>query len=490
MSVSEQGADAQRTVTVTLDAEDDAAGFQAEARRLLGQGVPPAHVVWRVAGQEKDLFGAPPEGARATAAPVSVPKAAAELAGVAIHHSDPARFGLIYDLLFRSLSDRKLADNPADPVVQRLRQMEKAIRRDAHKMHAFVRFRRVAAEAGSRERYVAWFEPDHHIVEREAPFFIRRYANQDWAIITPRKSVSWQDGLLTVGPGGRREDVPEHDAFEDAWRTYYSSIFNPARVKVSAMRAEMPKKYWRNMPEARLIPQLLEAAPARVQKMAADAAQADRNAALRGAGPLPERKVPLPALQTLVRQCANCPLHEPATQAVTGEGPDDARLLVIGEQPGDKEDLAGRPFVGPAGQLLDQAMAAAGLDRGEAYLTNAVKHFRFEIRGKRRMHRTPSVEHVNACRDWLHAEHAAIRPDVTLTLGATALRGLTGQAIPLARVRGTVMDLPGTTEREGGKLIPTFHPAYLLRLPDEGARRVEEGKFLADLRKARELLAA
>ena len=474
---------AHAPTVVTLGAEDDVHGFQAEARRLLAARVPPERVVWRVAGQEQDLFGAPPERAKAHPGDVRLPRDAVALATTAAHHSDPDRWALIYGFLYRSLTDKGLADNPADPVVQRLRQMEKAIRRDAHKMHAFVRFKEVGTEDGA-PRYVAWFEPDHHIVEREAPFFIRRFANMDWAIVTPRKSIRWDGGKLTVGPGGQRSDVPQDDAFEDAWRAYYASIFNPARVKVSAMTSEMPKKYWKNLPEAKLIPELIEQAPARVAKMSADALANEERALGQAMRAREARPLAMPAIHTLVRACTNCPLHGPATQAVPGEGPPDARLFLIGEQPGDMEDVAGRPFVGPAGQVLTQAMEQAGLDRSSAYLTNAVKHFRFEMRGKKRLHRTPSPGHVEACAEWLHAEHQAVAPAVTVTLGATALRGLLGKAVPLARVRGTMLSLPG------GVLIPTFHPAYLLRLPDEGARRVEEGKFLADLRKAKEALAA
>lgn len=470
--------------TVTLDAEDDASGFQAEARRLLADRVAPDRVVWRVAGQEQDLFGAPPTRTMPAPAAVALPRAAVELARTVAHHSAPDRWPLLYGFLHRSLTDKALADNPADPTVARLRRMEKAIRRDAHKMHAFVRFKEVEA-AGEGARYLAWFEPDHHIVEREAPFFIRRFSNMDWAIVTPRKSVAWTKGKLSVGPGGRREDVPQNDAFEDAWRAYYASIFNPARVKVSAMTSEMPKKYWKNLPEARLIPELIEQAPARVAKMTADAVANDERtlgqAMPRGVG----RVLPLPAIHTHVRACTDCPLHEHATQAVTGEGPADARLFLIGEQPGDTEDIAGRPFVGPAGQVLTQALEEAGLDRSAAYLTNAVKHFKFERRGKTRLHRTPSARDVDACAPWLHAEHRAVAPLVTVTLGATALRGLLGKSVPLARVRGTALSLPG-----GGTLIPTFHPAYLLRLPDAGARQVEVGKFLSDLKKAKALLAA
>jgi DNA polymerase len=176
--------------------------------------------------------------------------------------------------------------------------------------------------------------------------------------------------------------------------------------------------------------------------------------------------------------CRRCALWQAATQTVCGEGPPDARLMLVGEQPGDQEDLAGRPFVGPAGQMLDRALAAAGIDRARAYVTNAVKHFKFEPRGKRRIHQNPDAGEIAACRFWLDQERALLRPAVTVLLGASAARAVLGRAVTISRERGQPIPL------DDGVALVTVHPSYLLRLPDVTARDAEYARFVADLRKA------
>ena len=170
----------------------------------------------------------------------------------------------------------------------------------------------------------------------------------------------------------------------------------------------------------------------------------------------------LDALRDAARGCTGCELGAPATQTVFGVGPASAWLMLVGEQPGDKEDLAGEPFVGPAGRLLDRALEQAGITRDETYVTNAVKHFRFERRGSRRIHKTPAVAHVRACRPWLDAELRLVRPAVVATLGATAAKALLGSRFRITESRGTVL------EWEGVALVPTVHPSAILRLdPDD-----------------------
>jgi DNA polymerase len=170
---------------------------------------------------------------------------------------------------------------------------------------------------------------------------------------------------------------------------------------------------------------------------------------------------------------------------VFGEGPADARLMLVGEQPGDQEDLAGRPFVGPAGQMLDRALAEAGIDRKAAYVTNAVKHFKFEPRGKRRIHARPDAGEVTACRWWLDAERAAVRPRVIVALGATAARGVTGKAVTISKARGAPI-----TQPDGSELWITIHPSYLLRIEDAAAAAAEYRQFVADLSAVQARLAA
>ena len=182
--------------------------------------------------------------------------------------------------------------------------------------------------------------------------------------------------------------------------------------------------------------------------------------------------------------CERCRLYAHATQTVFGEGPERARIMLVGEQPGDQEDLAGRPFVGPAGKVLDAALAEAGLDRSRVYVTNAVKHFKFEPRGKRRIHQKPDNSEIAACHFWLDIELAEVRPALAVLMGATAARAVLGRTVTIGRERGRPIALPGDTQA-----LVTVHPSYLLRLPDEAAKRREYAAFVRDLRLAARLAA-
>ncbi|EWY39641.1 DNA polymerase [Skermanella stibiiresistens SB22] len=451
----------------------DYEGWRAAARRLVLADARPESVDWRV-GPQTGLFGDP---SAVPAIPAvsrnrefSVPRDFLDLAETITCHRDPARFALLYSLLWRlTHGEPKLLDIVSDREVSRAEAMARAIRRDIHKMHAFVRFR-------EREgHYLAWFEPDHFIVERAAPFFARRFANMDWSILTPDRSVHWDGETLHFTPGASKADVPDDDALEDYWRSYYSSIFNPARLKIEAMKSEMPRKYWHNLPEARMIRPLIRDAGRRVAEMAERGATSP--------SPKSERwalaTVPEPTPESGLDNCRRCSLWRNATQAVPGEGPMGARLMLVGEQPGDQEDLAGRAFVGPAGQLLDRAMVDAGITRADCYVTNAVKHFKFTPRGKRRIHQKPDVSEVEHCRWWLTEEVAAVRPRLIVALGATAGRALLRRDVAVQRERGAILRLGG-----GGSLLLTVHPSYLLRLPDPAAKVLEYDKFVADLRTA------
>jgi DNA polymerase len=180
---------------------------------------------------------------------------------------DPERWALLYRVLWRlTHGEPRLLDVVVDRDVARLVAMDKTVRRDVHKLHAFVRFRAVPITSAD-VCYVAWFEPEHHVLEYGAPFFARRFAPMLWSILTPDRSAHWDGASLTFGPGVPRADAPGDDPLEELWRTYYANVFNPARLKTRAMRAEMPKKYWANLPEARLIPDLVSGAPRRVREM-------------------------------------------------------------------------------------------------------------------------------------------------------------------------------------------------------------------------------
>jgi DNA polymerase len=193
----------------------------------------------------------------------------------------------------------------------------------------------------------------------------------------------------------------------------------------------------------------------------------------------------LKALAAAEAECTRCPLYQFATQVVPGEGRARAHLMLVGEQPGDQEDLAGKPFVGPAGRILDQALAAAGIARGEAFVTNAVKHFKFEQRGKRRVHKRPNGYEIEQCRWWLDQERALVKPTAIVALGATAARSLFGRVVTITRMRGKAHQLT-----DGMTAFVTIHPSFLLRIQDHDDKEREYRNFVADLRRAAKLIAA
>lgn len=475
---------------VRLDGETDLAGFRREARRLLARGVPPEHVHWRAGGSHGDLFADGTEDRardeEAAHATVNVPAAFVELCGDLVLHREPQRFALLYELLWRLVHEPQLRHDPLDPAMLRARAMAQAVRRDIHKMHAFVRFRRVDDGHGEGDPlHVAWFEPAHRIVEAVAPWFRRRFANMRWAILTPDGCAEWDRRELRLRAGARRDEAPPADAGEALWLTYYRSIFNPARLNLAMLRKEMPRRYWPDLPEAQLIAPLAAQARERSGRMIEQPATAPLRRLPRAlALPAPEPAGSLPALHAAVQGCRDCPLGAHATQAVPGEGPLQPALMFVGEQPGDQEDLRGRPFVGPAGQLLDRALAQAGVERGAAYLTNAVRHFKFELRGKRRIHKTPGQAEAAACRHWLEEEIALVRPRALVALGATAARALLGRPVAVLTERGEWL-----RRDDGLPVLVTLHPSALLRMePDASAQAF--GDFVRDLARAAEGAAA
>jgi DNA polymerase len=263
---------------------------------------------------------------------------------------------------------------------------------------------------------------------------------------------------------------------ESLWITYYSHIFNPARVKTHAMQAEMPQKYWKNLPEAAAIPVLLSAAPARVELMMEKSMAKKTDSNDVEAAVIPDTES-LEVLHEAAAKCMACPLYKNATHVVFGEGSPKSRIVLLGEQPGDSEDLAGHPFVGPAGKLLNRALAEAGVDREQAYVTNSVKHFKWERSGKRRLHKKPSEREVAACRPWLEAEMRTIAPQILVCLGATAAQNVLGREVRVLRDRGQFF----ISEFAPHTFI-TVHPSSLLRAPDEESRAQAYAEFVSDLR--------
>ncbi len=479
---------------VALEGRGDFNEWRDAARAFLSANVAPQDIDWRFQGEEKSLFGFeegdrfPPSGGSAS---VNVPSAFIPLAQTIICHSAPERFSLLYRLLWRLGQDRALLQFKSDPDVSEARKMEKSVRRDSHKMTAFVRFKELPLPEGvaARRRFIAWFEPDHFIVERKAAFFQRRFTDMDWVIATPKGSARW-DGKILETSRLAAEQPDLSDETDELWRTYYANIFNPARLKIKAMTAEMPKKYWKNLPEADLIPGLILNAEARVLEMGAKAAtepqlfhhRIQAAAESRPAPVLPDADT-LEGLKHEAKGCTLCPLHCRATQTVFGEGPVSADVMVVGEQPGDFEDLAGRPFVGPAGKVFDQVLGETGIERQSLYVTNAVKHFKYEARGKKRIHQRPDAGEVQRCRWWLTREIDLVQPKLIVAMGATAMFALTDLKEKLSDMRGRPMPMDG-----GRMLFVTVHPSYLLRIPDEQRKAEEFQRFREDMQAVRRLM--
>ncbi|WLP53019.1 UdgX family uracil-DNA binding protein [Agrobacterium fabrum] len=470
-----------------LEGRGEFGEWRDAARAALAADVRPEMIDWRLRDDGAgllDFAGEPLPVVAAGDGQVSVPASFVALAQAIICHSEPGRFALLYRLLWRLKRDRALLQFKSDPDVAEARLLEKSVRRDCHKMTAFVRFKEVPLPQGQggRRRFIAWFEPDHFIVERTAAFFQRRFTDMDWLIATPKGSARWDgDELQTSREAAVKPDLT--DETDELWRTYYANIFNPARLKIKAMTAEMPKKYWKNLPEADLIPGLVLGAEARVLEMAAKAASQPQPFHHRLQAAASAREMPQPVsdgtLQSLARearQCTRCALHCKATQTVFGEGPEDADIMIVGEQPGDNEDLAGKPFIGPAGQLFDRTLSEIGVERKKLYVTNAVKHFKYETRGKRRIHQRPNAGEVEQCRWWLNREIALVRPKLIVAMGATALYALTGGKEKVTEIRGRPLPM-----EEGRTLFVTVHPSYLLRLADIRAKETEMARFRRDM---------
>jgi DNA polymerase len=448
------------------------AEWREAARDLLQHDVPPELVTWGSPQTGGDLFtGAPPAAAAphnramppagalkdklpdapAHAAP-QIPRALLAMLQTAACCRVPDRWAFLYRVIWRWQQGQHGVQSPADEDGARLAAMVKAVQREEHDMHAFIRFRERPEEAGP-PRFVAWYEPRHDVLPQVAEHFVSRMGKVSWMIATPDASVLWDGQTLhNTGPlVAKAEDLEQvcKDGGEAPWLTYYRSVFNP--MGMGARRVGQFQAVGRRKGAT------ISIAPEDAQ---------------------PERQQP-----SKLEECRRCELYQFATQAVGGEGPKRARIMLVGEQPGDQEDLAGRPFVGPAGKLLDRVCEAAGLDRGAVYVTNAVKHFKWEPRGKRRLHKTPAQREIEACHYWLDKELASVMPTVLVALGATALKSVMGAASV------TLKNSLGKPVRHDGRwVVTTYHPSYVLRVPGEDAKREAFNVMVESLKLAHQLL--
>lgn len=458
------------------------AHWRDTARQAASAAIPPSGVRFEYGTDQQLLFGGSqplPQEANGESAPLRIPKAFLKLCERVALHSSPRRYDLLYRMLWRlSHGEPRLLEDAVDPDVATAERMQKAVSRDAHKAKAFVRFHQPPDRDAAPVDYVAWHRADHHILTLVAPFFSRRFPASRWLISTPFESVSWDLTNLHYGPGLPRQALPNEGDLVGLWKTYYAAAFNPARKKEKAMLREMPRRYWSTMPETQLLPEMLASADRRAAELAQRAASTQATAL-----PYLPADRGVASLREAAAACRGCDLCEPATQTVFGDGPQHARLMLVGEQPGDEEDRAGEPFVGPAGRVLGESLAAAGVDRGEVYLTNTVKHFRFVQRGKRRVHQKPLIRHVNACSPWIEAEIDAVRPQAIVCLGATAAQALIRRDFKLRDHRGRV-----SVHGSSAQILGTYHPSAVLRARTPEERDQYFRAIVEDLRQAAALL--
>jgi uracil-DNA glycosylase len=428
---------------VTLTNETDWEGWRQAARALVLAGVEPSDVSWSVGGEASAL--------PAASGTFHVPRTLVSLCSVAIQAREKERFGLMYSLVWRANAGEKLLEDADDPDLALVRRMALTVRADAHRMRTLMRF--LPVEDG--RRFLGWFEPAHFVLPANALLMARRFPELVWSVVTPDGAAHWDGSTLLFGSGLRH--AADDEALQAWWERHRERLLEAATGDVSVPEAEALNEAPRPPDRPALGPVVFPMGPD------AGLVRAGRES----------------------QGCRRCPLYEPATQTVFGEGPTGATVMFLGEQPGDQEDTIGRPFVGPAGQMMDRAMEEAGIDRRAVYVTNAVKHFKFTPRGRRRIHQTPEVPEIQACGFWLDVERGHVKPSLLVLMGGSAARAVLGRAVTISRERGRAFAMA-----DGQTVFVTVHPSFLLRIPDAAAKAREYEAFVRDLRTVREMMGA
>ncbi|MFL5284052.1 MAG: UdgX family uracil-DNA binding protein, partial [Rhodopila sp.] len=408
-------------------------------------GVEPQAVTWTVGGEMESL----PEASGS----FNLPRALVSLASVAIQAREPDRFGLLYSLVWRAHTGEKLLEDDGDPDVALARRLALSVRAEAHRMRTNLRFLPISDAGGTR--YLGWYVPAHFVLPANAQLIARRFPGLVFSIITPDGAAHWDGSGLLFSAGLKH--IEDDDSLQAWWDRHGASLLEEAESGTSVPEAEAVDEAPRPPDQPALGPVVLPSTADPVLVRAGRDATA----------------------------CHRCPLYEPATQVVFGEGPAGATVMFVGEQPGDQEDVIGRPFVGPAGQIMDRAMEEAGIDRRTIYVTNAVKHFKFTPRGRRRIHQTPDVSEIQACSVWLDTERDHLRPRLMVLMGGSAARAIMGRAVTISRERGRPIRMA-----DGQTAFVTVHPSYLLRIPDAAAKAREYQAFIQDLRSIKAIIDA
>lgn len=475
---------------IDVEIEANFASWQQTARRLFAANCPPDSINWLEKGSQQGAFLFAQEAPSVFAqsrAPASVDKTAesqpirtarvprefladAKLAAV---HRDPRRWALLYRLLWRlNHGEPNLLEISVDDDVVLFNRWVKAVGRDLHKMHAFVRFRKIENPASEQPFYLAWHCPDHAIIKLAAPFFAKRFKSMHWSILTPDGSATWDGETLQFGPGVSRAMAPKaEDDLEELWLSYYASIFNPARIKTTAMKREMPVRHWATLPETSLIPDLLANSRERVAAMLA-------NQPSSAAAYLPQHADSVSDLHAAMISCAGCKLSQSPCKPVGGFGPPTARIVIVADQPaGNDEDAA--PALTPAAKaLLDEALVAADIDPSAVYITYAVKHTKYRKLDPNQGIQRIQPRDVAACRPWLGAELKLINPQMIICLGSAAALAVLGRMVRLQEERGSWLP----SGWSAATLI-TEHPASILDISDPLERQTARARFFADVNK-------
>jgi uracil-DNA glycosylase len=393
-----------------------------------------------------------------------VPREFMDLAISVSAFREESTWSLLYRSLYRLVfEENRLLDNPLDADVMELQARAKLVSRDIHKMKAFVRFKEVQSEEGTI--FMAWHNPDHRIIRLAAPFFKDRFNGMKWIIMTNDETANWNGEELTFSEGVPKEKAPTFDDKEDLWKTYYKAIFNPARIKISAMKKELPVRHWKTLPETELITSLIQEAPDRLEEFYES-----------------QRKAPevqystLTEMNSALAKCRACGICEKATAPVAGLGPVNPKMMIIGEQPGNEEDLQGKPFIGPAGGVLNDALKRVGLERTDMYLTNAVKGFKYLPKAHMRWHKGASISEITTCKSWLKKEIELVKPDTIVCLGRSAALSIVGKMVKIEDVRGRWFE---SAFAKNTIILP--HPASILRDMNDKEKAFED--FVADWKK-------
>lgn len=437
--------------------------WREKARQLLAKKIHYNDVEW-THDENGMFFGEIWQDIQVKPGVVSVPKEFMDLAISVSAFREMSTWSLLYRALYRLVfEEKRLLENPLDHDVMEMHSRAKLVSRDIHKMKAFVRFKEVQSDDGVI--YMAWHNPDHRIIRLAAPFFKDRFNGMKWVIMTNDETANWNGEELTFSPGVPKEDAPQFDDKEDLWKTYYRAIFNPARIKISAMKKELPVRHWKTLPETELITELIAEAPDRLEAFYDS-----------------QRKAPevqftsLEELNVNLAKCRACGICENATAPVPGAGPLNPKIMIIGEQPGNEEDLAGKPFIGPAGSVLNDALKRVGLDRSQMYLTNAVKGFKYLPKAHMRWHKGASISEITTCKSWLKKEIELVKPETIVCLGRSAALSIVGKMVKIENVRGKFFE---SAFAKNTIILP--HPASILRDMNDKEKAFED--FVTDWKK-------